>query len=367
MVQGAELVRRGHEVHVVTQSVPDSALPEDEVVHGLQIHRWVKPIRRGPLFGITFVASVLKSLRRLQNQVDLIHTHQALWESISAGLGQGWLINIPTLIQPASSGYYGEAQELLRTRGAPILRRCSLRNTAFAAISAEIAEEWSQLGVPSFQMTRTVSGVDTRRFHPGPTALTEDQLPGRPRVLFTGRLHPQKNLGLLLDAWAIVARQATGHLILLGDGPDREALMKQAEGLGIRDRVCFAGQVSDPSEYLRAADVFVLPSVAEGMSNSLLEAMATGLPCLASEIGGNTDLLREGPCGRLVSENHPEAWASAILQVLNDLEGPNGAGLGAAALRRIETEFAIPVVVDRYECLYQAILEGKTSLDVATD
>ena len=85
--------------------------------------------------------------------------------------------------------------------------------------------------------------------------------------------------------------------------------------MGIADRVQFVGAVDNPADYLRAADVFVLPSVAEGMSNSLLEAMATALPCVVSGIGGNTDLVADRLTGRLVSTADAEAWSQTLLEV----------------------------------------------------
>ena len=99
-----------------------------------------------------------------------------------------------------------------------------------------------------------------------------------PRVVFTGRLHPQKNLDTLLDAWPAVVRQTGADLILVGQGPDRERLEARAGSLGVAEHVRFAGALADPADILRTASVFVLPSIAEGMSNSLLEAMATALP-----------------------------------------------------------------------------------------
>jgi len=97
-----------------------------------------------------------------------------------------------------------------------------------------------------------------------------------------------------------------------------------------------------------------LPSVAEGMSNSLLEAMATGLPCVASDIGGNQDLLGPGPAGVLVAGNAPEDWAEALIALLAD--PGRRAVLGATARRRVEEEFAIERVVDRYEELYRSLI-----------
>ena len=356
LAQGEELARRGHSVRVVTQAVLGSGLPRDETVHGVIVHRWIDPVRIGPLFGLSFVSGVVRALRRLRRDYDLIHTHQALWEAVSTGVARS-VIAAPTLVQPASSGYFGEAEELAQTRAFPVLRRLILRNSAFAAISLDIEEQWRALGVPADRMHRMASGVDPARFHPGPSRV-EDRLPPRPRVLFTGRLHPQKNLDVLLDAWAEVARRSDAHLVLLGDGPDRDRLRSKAEALGLADRVHFPGPVDTPDEYLRAADLFVLPSVAEGMSNSLLEAMASSLPCIASAIGGNTDLLEAGPRGLLVRPDDRAGWTDTILRLLDDR--PLARSLGDAALNLVREQFALPVVVDRYEQLYRRLISGSS-------
>jgi len=354
-LQGTELVRRGHEVHVVTQSASHAVdLPRDECVEGIRIHRWIEPIRRGPLFGLTFVSSALRALRRLRRQFpfDVIHTHQALWESITAGLARK-TIGAPTLLQPASSGFYGEAEELARTRGFALLRRFATANTAFAAISADIEREWLELGVSPDRLHRTASGVDTRRFFPPPEADRACRS-GPPRAIFTGRLHPQKNLDVLIDAWREVAKRSEARLELLGDGPERARLERRIADAGLSGRIELPGRSEDPAERLRHADLFLLPSVAEGMSNSLLEAMATGLPCLVSRIGGNVDLIEHERSGFCLDPNDPSAWSAAVLRLLE--EEPLRRSLGQTALETIRATYALPVVVDRYEALYRRIL-----------
>jgi glycosyltransferase involved in cell wall biosynthesis len=249
---------------------------------------------------------------------------------------------------------------MARTKGFRVLRRAALNNTAYAAISEDIGRQWLDLGVPASKMIRMASGVDAESFRPGMSAV-EAQLPPRPRVVFTGRLHPQKNLDLLLDIWPQVGPATGAGLILVGDGSERERLGRKASELGVSGLVHFTGSVPSPAEYLRAADIFVLPSVAEGMSNSLLEAMATGLPCLASKIGGNTDLLGDDEAGLLLPDDRG-AWARALMRVLTDRE--LAARLGAAARRRIEEEFALPKVVDRYVELYRRLLSGQSVSEV---
>lgn len=352
LAQGIELVRLGHVVHVVTREVPGYPVVDEEV-EGVSIHRWIRTSTTGPLFGLSFVASAIAALRRLRGEYDVIHTHQALWEAVATGLGRGFFGGAPTLVQPASSGYYGEADELARTRGFPFLRRLILRNTAFAAISEDIEQQWRGLGVAPERIARMASGVDAERFHPGVSAFEGALLP-RPRVVFTGRLHRQKNLDLLLDAWPEVTRRTPANLILVGRGAERERLEERARTLQISDRVQFMGPLDDLTEILRAADLFVLPSLAEGMSNSLLEAMATGLPCLATAIGGNSDLLRHGSAGVLLPKDDPKAWSDTIVQLVEDQ--PLARSLGAAARSQVETEYALPIVVSRYVELYRRLI-----------
>jgi glycosyltransferase involved in cell wall biosynthesis len=359
LAQGRELARRGHVIHVVTRAVPGYFI-DDEEHEGIFIHRWVKTASSGPSFGVSFVAGVMRALWRLRSEFDVIHTHQALWEAVATGCLRPFLRKVPILVQPASAGLYGEAAELARTRGAFVLRRLILHNTAFAAISAEIAREWGELGVPETRLIRTASGVDAEMFRPGPSSVEPVLLP-RPRAVFTGRLHPQKNLPLLIQAWAFVASRSPANLILIGPGNQREGLMELARSLGISDRVQFAGAVDNPADYLRAADLFILPSVAEGMSNSLLEAMATALPCVVSSIGGNTDLVTDRHTGRLVEAATPEAWSAAVLELVDHPE--ESRRMGAAARERIDREFALPVVVDRYCDLYRRLLEGTRETD----
>jgi glycosyltransferase involved in cell wall biosynthesis len=180
-------------------------------------------------------------------------------------------------------------------------------------------------------------------------------LPPRPRVVFTGRLHPQKNLDVLIRAWPAVAGATGATLVLVGQGPERDRLEAEARALGVGDRVRFTGPVDDPADLLRAADVFVLPSVAEGMSNSLLEAMATALPCVASDIGGNHDLLAPEGAGVLVADGSPEGWAEALIGLLND--PARRQRLGAAARRRVDQEYDLGRVVARYVALYRRLLD----------
>jgi glycosyltransferase involved in cell wall biosynthesis len=209
--------------------------------------------------------------------------------------------------------------------------------------------------VPRDRIERIASGVDGHHYAPGPSLIEPDLLP-RPRVVFTGRLHPQKNLDLLLDAWPAVVRATGANLVLVGHGSERDRLAAKAGALGVAGHVQFTGPLADVADALRAADLFVLPSVAEGMSNSLLEAMATGLPCVASHIGGNDDLLEPGGAGVLVDTPSTDCWATTLTRLLLDPDARNR--LGASARRRVDEEFSLERVVGRYVELYRRLTAG---------
>jgi glycosyltransferase involved in cell wall biosynthesis len=136
-------------------------------------------------------------------------------------------------------------------------------------------------------------------------------------IVCVGRLCDQKNQSALIQAAARVLRKVPGvYVALLGDGPDRSSLRELSDKL-IAGHVLFPGH-SDPIPWLAAADVFVLPSTLEGLPGALIEAMAAGLPCIATDIPGNRELVRDGDTGSLVPVGSPEALAHAIEIMLTD-------------------------------------------------
>lgn len=358
-LQAESLARCGHTVTVFTRKLEN--LPAVQTLctgptgGRLVVRRVIRTSRLGPAFGLSFVGRLSSALVRARKSLDIVHTHQALWESITTGLVRDFL-KCPVLVQPASSGYDGEAQEMMRTKGAGILRRLAIRNRHFACISSDIADEWAALGVPRAAMIPSSSGVDTVRFcRPGRKPLTDRD---RFQAVFTGRLHDQKQVDLLIRAWPAVRRIAPARLMIVGDGPLREELTQLRDSLGMTsDEVHFTGRLDDPSDVLKASDLFVLPSRAEGMSNSLLEAMATGLPCVVSAIGGNVDLIQPDLTGRLVAGSSPEAWAEAILGVYRNPEAARR--WGRSAREKVEREYSIDAVVDRNVMLYRRLIHER--------
>jgi glycosyltransferase involved in cell wall biosynthesis len=206
-------------------------------------------------------------------------------------------------------------------------------------------------GVPAGRVRTIWNGIDTSRFvFAGPTA-------EGPAVM-VGRLSPEKNVDTLLRAAAIVVRDRPDfRLDIAGDGPCLTDLQQLARGLNLGTHVRFLGEVRDVPSLLARASLSVLPSLTEGISLTLLEAMARGLPVVATRVGGNPEVVVDGETGILVPPASPEDMARAILRVYGD---PGlGRRMGAAARRRVESYFDARRMVGRYEELYFETLQGR--------
>ena len=175
-------------------------------------------------------------------------------------------------------------------------------------------------------------------------------------VLYAGRLRTRKAVAVLIEAFAKVHRQApAARLRLAGDGEQRPALEEQAQRLGLADVVCFEGTVPHdrmPALYA-AADVFCLPSLYEGFPLAILEAMAAGLPVVATGVAGNPEAVEDGVHGRLVEAEDVAGLAAALLDLIEDEAGRRR--MGRQARRRVEEEFSIERIGAAYRALWEEL------------
>jgi len=174
-----------------------------------------------------------------------------------------------------------------------------------------------------------------------------------------GRLDPVKNQAALLhlcrrllDRDPALGRRL--RLVIVGDGPLRANLEAETAALGLAGQVSFTGARSDTPELLRTLDVFVLPSLNEGISNTILEAMSTGLPVVAARVGGNPELVAEGVTGGLYDPADPAGLEGALLPYLTDPDLRRAHG--AAGRRRVVQNFSLDAMVQRYLDLYDELL-----------
>lgn len=220
------------------------------------------------------------------------------------------------------------------------------------------------IGVSPTKVSQIYNGVDLSQFgKPHSTSLADVPIDFRGQnclvVGTVGRLTPVKDQQSLLRAVAVLRQQNTPfteqlRLMLVGDGPLRGALEKQAQELGIADITWFAGDRNDVPNMMQCMDVFVLPSLAEGISNTLLEAMASSLPIVATRVGGTPEIINEHEQGLLVAAAEPHALAEALREVLQDQTLRQR--LGSSGRRKVEQHFTWEATVSGYAELYRGLL-----------
>lgn len=241
-------------------------------------------------------------------------------------------------------------------------RLLALRTDAIVAVS-EAAKEvlLAEDGVPARLVRVIHNGVDLERFFPvRDRAEAKRRLgldPAEPVIVTVGRLARGKGQPYLIEA--LLAMKTRARCIIVGGGPKEPELRALAGRLGVSDRIVFAGPRRDVVPYLHAADLFAFPSLAEGLGNALLEAMACGLPCVVSALPAFREV---APSGEVVSVPPGDArsLASAMDGLLADPSRMQA--LGRAARRRVEEAFSVDRMVREYEALYEELLARKRGL-----
>ncbi len=230
--------------------------------------------------------------------------------------------------------------------------------TRYIALSNDLEQYLvKQIGIAPERVVRICNGVDTERFAP----LGQPAAPASEAAVVVigavGRMEQIKDHLTLVRAYASVAGEAAGksRLIIVGDGSCRERLAAYLDEQGLAGCYEFPGFCDDVPALLRTFDIFVLPSLSEGISNTILEAMATGIPVIATEVGGNLELVRDNETGFLVPPADPPAMARKIHDYIldSDLRRRHG----AAGRQRTLDNFSLDGMVEQYRAVYEQFRE----------
>ncbi len=270
--------------------------------------------------------------------VDVVHTHDTRPHLFATPAAL--LAGVRRVIH---TRHYGLAQRLSR-RQTIAVNALALLTDHFVCVSRDSARLAIAQGVSPRKVTCIQNGIDVDRFRPAHN-------PDGPAVT-VARLSPEKDVATLLHAAALVLQDAPGfRLEIAGDGVCMPALRQTAEQLNLGGVVTFLGQVRDVPNLLARAGLFALPSLAEGISLTLLEAMASGLAVATTRVGGNPEVVVDGETGLLVPPADPQALAAALLRLRRDAALRRR--MGDAGRRRVEQHFAVRAMVAAYEALYE--------------
>ncbi len=233
--------------------------------------------------------------------------------------------------------------------------------THVTAVSEAVAVTARDLGVPESRITVIPNGVDVARFDEPPLERTAIGVNGgAPLVGSVGCLAPRKDYATLLESLALLAaRGVRFRLLLVGDGPERDALERRARELGLAPVVTFLGERSDINRLLPLMDVFVLSSREEGIPNALLEAMAAARPSIATAVGGTPEVLDHGRTGWIVPPQQPAALAAALEDALSRPD--EARRRGEAARREVIESMSIETMVRRHQDFYARVVAERTA------
>ena len=286
---------------------------------------------------------------------DIIHTHA--WGTLCEGLIAAKAASIPAII-------HGEHGTLQRKKGNIYVQRFAWRFADMVlSVSRNHAEQIAEsIGFPKNRITVIANGVDTMRFNPeinGASLKNELQLKKEDIVIGTvGRLVDVKNHYLLISAFAKLSKFWPNiRLVIVGDGPLRDDLAKFAALWGCATKTHFLGRRSDVAHILAGMDIFALTSHNEGMSNTILEAMSSGIPVVATAVGGNPELVVNEATGILFAPNDLDQLIEALESLIHD--PAKRKKWGEAGRARTIEKFSLEVMVRRYEQIYQLCLKNQ--------
>jgi len=357
------LAARGHAVHLFSHRVPPrlAASPGPVQVHVSQGLAY--PLFSSTPHDLAITSSILNVHRT--HGLDILHAHYALPHALSAVVARAAAETDPTRPPPGVvTTLHGTDITIVGSDPsyAPLTQYLISASDASTAVSESLAEATRRLfcleAGPDCDIQVIPNFVDLERFHPG--AGNGARAGGPPLAVHVSNFRAVKRVPWLVRAFARATEGADARLMLVGDGPDQAQTARLVDELEIEDRVSFLGMRDALPELLAPADVFLLASSEESFGLSALEAMACGVPVVATAVGGVPEVVLDGKTGLLARADDPEGYATNLRELLFDRE--RAQTMGRAARADVAERFGRDQVVSQYESLYRRVRDRRQGL-----
>ena len=353
---GMALAERGHEVHVVSYVRPVRVADSQPRLHFHEVAITRYPLFKYPPYTLA-LATKLAALAR-EHPIDILHAHYAIPHAISAYLCKQMLGDgapkIVTTLHGTDITLLGLDESFYE------ITRFSLQQSdGVTAVSSYLARETQERFCTDCPAEVIYNFIDLDRFSPAKRDPAVRSRYASADEVLIGHLSNFRFVKRPQDVIRIfhrVAQQIRARLLMIGDGPDRETTERMADELGVRDRIHFLGSDNDVEELLPQLDLFLLPSEQESFGLAALEAMACGVPVIASKVGGLPELVEDGRSGYLLPLRDIEAMSARAVEILST--PPLHTQLKAGARARAE-DFEQAKMIDQYEAYYRRVL-GQT-------
>lgn len=366
----ARLLDRRVDVRVLTTGV-DRTLPSSAVVEGVPVSRIHVDVSSRLSKAVASIR-MIAAMARLGRRADVVHLHGFSGKNVVVTAMARLLFGRPVIMSLHTSGF--DEPESIARQGR-LAWWAFTSADLYLSVSPHLVTAFLAAGLPARKIRQVPNGIDLTRFSPADRPERERLrrrlgLPvDRPMILFVGFFSREKQPHVLFDAWRLLNAEPAPSLVFVGatkssyfevDGDLAGSIRWKAAGAGVDDRLFFVDPTHDVHDYYRAADLFVLPSSREGLPVALLEAMASGLPCVASRLPGATDVvITDGDDGVLVAPGDVEAFASAIDRLLGDHQA--AAALGARARATVTARYSDADVAERWLDAYETVMRAKTA------
>lgn len=353
---GIVLAERGHEVHFVSYDQPFRLGGFRERIFFHEVEMEDYPLFEHPPYALALAVAIHDVA--LKAKLDMMHVHYAIPHATSAWIASEMLAGGRGL--PFVTTLHGTDVTLVGMHPSfhAITRFSIMCSGGITAVSRFLKKQTvMDFEVPADRIAVIPNFIDTRLYHPeiGPRHRPALANPDEKIAMHVSNFRPVKRIGDVVAIFARMQKRIPARLVLVGDGPERPRAILAAEELGVADRVTFLGKHTAVHEILPAADLFLLPSESESFGLAALEAMACGVPVVASDTGGIPEVVTDGEVGYLLPAGRVEEMAEAGTRILAD--DALAAKLSRGARDRAATAFSKTKVADRYEACYRSVLD----------
>ena len=355
---GLELARRGHEIHFISYAQP-FRLPyfvDNVFYHEVDVPSY--PLFEYPPYSLALAVAMFDTAQK--GGLDLLHAHYAVPHATSAWIAREMLCEKGERPIPIVTTLHGTDITLVGADPSfrPITRFSLLRSNGITSVSSYLRTETERVfGIEQDRIEVIPNFVDLDKYNRAKQPCHKGKLaaPGEKLIMHISNFRPVKRLEDVVRAFAGIVKEVPARLILIGDGPDRGKAQHVARIEGIRDQVIFLGKVESVAELLSCADLLLLPSETESFGLVALEAMACGVPVIATDVGGVPEVVTHGENGWLVPVGDHQAMAAHAVRLLRDQDLWHKA---STAARAAAEAFSSDEIVGRYEAYYEKVLSS---------
>jgi len=354
---GKKLAVRGHEIHFISYDRPFKLGAFNQNIFHHEVEVLEYPLFKFPPYMIALASKIAEVSRWAE--LDLIHVHYAIPHAVSAFLAKQLVkdkhLPIVTTLHGTDITVVGHEPQFY-----DITRFSIEESDLVTAVSYSLKDETMRVFKTDKDIKVIYNFVDPEEYHrvevPG---LRERYAPGGEKVMIhISNFRPVKRLRDVIDVFARVARLVPARLLLVGDGPEGPSVHKYVEAQGLADKVYFMGKQERVVELLSISDIMLLPSEKESFGLAALEAMACGVPVIASNVGGLPEVIIDGKTGYLIPVGNTEAMAYKAEKILS--EPGLWRQMSEKALHHAVNNFHIDQIVQDYESIYQKLTINNT-------